>query len=144
MRFLNYLSCIFTDQVFTRRERTAVCREISFAEAIAAHRAWKKQLIDSVTVQQEPIRSCEDVKSDSHCTLGQWIHGAGRRRYGNLQSFDELRERHAHFHRLASEIVILSHGNQMPKAQHLIETEFKQASNDIIARLEHLNNLFAN
>lgn len=74
--------------------------------------------------------------------LGQWIHGEGDKRYGDLSSFAELRRLHAHFHDVAREIVELTSANRIDEARHLVQADFQQTSCDIIARIKYLAGLF--
>lgn len=144
MRILDFLSSTFTGKLFSNRELAQVRGEISFPEAIAAHAAWKSHLIEAVTGRSGTIPHCDEVGSDTRCTLGQWIHGAGEKRYGDLSSFVELRTQHARFHDIACDIVELSRAKKMGEARRLMDGEFQKTSTDIILRLKRLSGLFGN
>lgn len=142
MRFSGFLSFLFTGKPFSDKELVEVRNEVKFSEAIDAHLAWKQRLIGAVTGHPAHLPNAAEVGIDTACTLGQWIHGAGRQRYGDLSSFAELDRQHARFHHLAREIVELSRANDMDGARRLMDGEFQQTSRDIIARIRHLSGLF--
>jgi hypothetical protein len=142
MRFSGFLSFLFTGKPFSNRELLAVRGEVSFAEAIDAHLEWKRRLLDAVGGHPANLPVASEVGRDAGCTLGRWIHGEGDQRYGDLSSFVELRNLHAHFHDLARQVVELASANRMSDAKRLVDSEFQQTSLDIIARIRHLSGLF--
>ena len=143
MRIFEFMSFLFTGKLFSDRERAQVRGEVSFPEAIAAHLAWKQRLIDALAGQAAQDLDCNVIGKDTLCTLGQWIHGAGKKRYGDLSSFVELREQHAHFYRIACDVVKLSRTRDVVEAKRLMDGEFQKTSADIVARLKHLSSLFS-
>jgi hypothetical protein len=142
MRFSGFLSFLFTGQPFSRRELAEVRGEVSFSEAIEAHLAWKHRLLDALAGHPAELPAASEVGKDTCCMLGQWIHGEGHRRYGDLSSFAELRSLHAHFHEVARRIVELTAAKRMDEAKRLVERDFQPTSLDIIARIRHLAELF--
>lgn len=143
MRFSGFLSFLFGGKPFSDGELAEVRGEVSFADAIEAHLAWKRRLIDALAAgKAERWPSVEEVGKDTRCTLGQWIHGTGWERYGNLRSFVELRDVHARFHGLAREIVEHARAGRQTEATRLLDGDFQRTSGDIIARIKHLSELF--
>lgn len=142
MRGSDYVSFLVSDNLFPDRERAEVRSEISFAEAIAGHQAWRQCVIDSALGKSETPMSCLQVCDESGCPLGRWIAGAGQRRYGDLHSFAELKEQHSRFHQCACEIIELAVTHRRDDARQLIEGEFLRISSEIVARMRHLEELF--
>ena len=142
MRFAGFLSFLFSGKPFSDGELAAVRSEVSFTAAIEAHLAWKRRLIDALAGKPGQWPNADEVGRDSRCMLGQWIHGTGWERYGDLPSFVELRDEHARFHGLAREIVEHAHAGRQAEATRLMEGEFQRTSHDIIARIKHLSGLF--
>lgn len=139
MRLTGFLSFLFSGKPFSDGELAAVRSEVSFADAIEAHLAWKRQLIDALAGKPGQWPNAGEVGKDSRCMLGQWIHG---KRYGDLPSFVELRDEHARFHGLAREIVEHARAGRKAEATRLLEGAFQRSSGEIIARIKHLSGLF--
>ena len=142
MRFSGFLSFLLGGKPFSNGELADVRGEVSFADAIEAHLAWKRRLIDVLAGKAEQWPNDDEVGKDTRCTLGQWIHGTGWERYGNLPSFVELRDAHARFHGLAREVVEHARAGRRVEATRLLDGEFQRTSGDIIARIKHLSELF--
>lgn len=135
---------LLTEHTISRKETAAVRTEISFSEAIDAHLDWKRRLVESLNAPGRRALMLAEVGNASACTLGQWIDGAGERRYGDLSSFAELREDHRSFHVLARRVVELHRSNDRHSAQALLKAEFQQAGHRIVERLKHLSDVFGN
>lgn len=142
MRFSGFLSFLFTGKPFSQKELIEVRSEISFPQAIEAHLAWKRCLVDALEGQPAKMPHSGEVGDDTHCALGRWIHRSGHHRYGELPSFIALRTQHAHFHHLAREIVELSHAQRVDAARSLMAGDFQHTSHEIVLRLRHLSQLF--
>lgn len=142
MRTEGLLSFLITGNPFSKKELADVRAEISFAEAIDAHLAWKARLVEALGGSKDRLPDVADVSTDTRCALGQWIHGAGHERYGGLPSFAELRAQHAHFHDIAGQVLELTRADKKAEAKHLLEGPFQRSSTAIIARIERLGTLF--
>jgi len=142
MRLSGFLSFLFGGKPFSDGELADVRSEVCFADAIEAHMAWKRQLVDALAGKAEQWPKVDEVGTDKRCALGQWILGTGWERYGDLASFIELRNAHARFHGLAGEIVEHVRAGRRAEATHLLDGDFQRTSNDIIARIKRLSELF--
>lgn len=142
MRFSGFLSFLFTGKPFSDGELAEVRGEVSFSDAIAAHLAWKRRLVDALAGKAEQCPSADEVGRDNCCALGQWVHGTGWTRYGDLPSFVELRDEHERFHGLAREIVEHARAGRHAEAKRLLDGDFERTSRDIVARIKHLSALF--
>jgi hypothetical protein len=111
---------------------------LDFQAAIRAHHEWKLRLDDllqgSTREALDPVTACRD----DLCELGQWIYGAGRRVFGHLPLFEDLRVRHADFHLVAGEVVHGVHTGRDAHARQLLENDYVHASHQVQARLAEL------
>lgn len=142
MNLLNTVYSALTGNMFPDRELRDVRNEISFEKAIEAHLAWKRRLFDQLSSNHLTDIHPDDIRSDAKCEVGAWIYGHGRKRYGELNSFQKLREEHARFHEIASEVVRLAQSNRKQDAQELLDTEFRRSSSYVTDHLRHLSSLF--
>jgi hypothetical protein len=140
MRFLGFLNFLVTGHPFSPKEIDGVKGEISFKEAIESHLAWKSRLAEAVRGEgQSP--DPREAGDDKSCALGRWLSGAGSRRYGHFDSFTDLREMHAEFHRVARKIA--ERQKDDPKrARQILQQELHPASERIVTRLEGLAHIF--
>ncbi len=140
MQFLGFLNFLVTGNPFSPKEIESVKGEISFKEAIDSHLAWKNRLSEAVCGDGQ-VPDPDEAGDDKCCSLGRWISGAGGRRYGQFESFADLREMHAEFHRVARRIA--ERQQQDPRrARQLLHEELQPASARIVTRLEGLAHLF--
>ncbi|MDE3141861.1 MAG: CZB domain-containing protein [Pseudomonadota bacterium] len=65
--------------------------------ALEAHSAWKKRLRD-VIEGKEAMPEIGKVARDDLCLMGQWLHGEGKRQFGDLPTYQMLLQTHAEFH----------------------------------------------
>lgn len=76
---------------------------MDFDEAIVAHTQWRGRL-QSYLQKRDGSLNANDVALDDKCGLGHWIHGEGSK-YTSLPEFATLRSEHAHFHKLAADLI---------------------------------------
>lgn len=94
---------------------------LNFHEAIDSHMAWRARLERAVSGECDKTVSPEEAASDRRCALGQWIYGAGGERFGELESFQELREEHRKFHQSAGEVLACCRSGDQEGARRRIE-----------------------
>ncbi len=113
-------------------------QQLDVLEALLSHVRWKKRLSGYIKGDGE-VLDPDTLNNDSHCSLGQWLHGDGDHRYGDNVRFNELKELHAEFHHRAAEIVRAVHQGEGEKARALLEHgEFSRAArriNVLLARI---------
>jgi len=76
---------------------------MNFDQSIAAHTAWKGKLKAYLRKPDKSLAAAS-IRKDSDCSLGQWIHGEGRK-YSADPDFEELEKEHASFHKAAADLV---------------------------------------
>ncbi len=111
-----------------RLESTADIQvELSGFEAmIAAHRAWRETLQDAIVGRGDPI-NVERASADNVCALGHWIYGEGKACAGTRE-YEDLRDKHAQFHRCAGEVARLAQGGHTASAQQVLAGQFTELS----------------
>ena len=77
---------------------------MNFEEAIRAHTKWKARLRLYLTTLGSEGLDAELIAKEDECELGQWLHGPGAA-HAKLREYEELKLRHAAFHRAAADIV---------------------------------------
>jgi len=76
---------------------------MDFDGAIAAHTAWKSKLRAYLGNPDRSLNAAQ-IGLDDQCTLGQWLHGEGKK-YSSDAEFAELKKEHANFHLAAADLV---------------------------------------
>jgi len=74
---------------------------LDMKHALDAHINWLHR-IEMALNGKEHIELAK-VAGDHDCTLGHWIHGEAKKRFGNLTEYQELRNIHADFHLLVGQ-----------------------------------------
>ena len=105
--------------------------------AISAHGKWLTQLkiaIEDGTSQFDP----ETVRADNRCDFGKWLYGDFPKEPKNTPVFDEMRAKHAAFHRTAAHILQLALAGHKQEALKSMDYqgEFMQLSGELILMLK--------
>jgi hypothetical protein len=126
------------DLALPELEGSAELAGLDFQAAIRAHHDWKLRLDEllqgSAREALDPVAACRD----DLCDLGQWIYGEGRRIFGHLPLFEDLRLRHADFHLVAGEVVHGVRAGRDAHARQLMDDDYARASHQVQARLAEL------
>jgi hypothetical protein len=77
--------------------------------------------------QLDPVTTCRD----DLCDLGQWLYGNGRRVFGHLDLFEDLRKQHAGFHLVAAEIVHAVRAGRGDHPQQLMAQDYQLNSEQV-------------
>ena len=120
--------------------KAAIREEINISDAINAHMKWKRRLQNYLDGTSEEKLYADVIGMDNQCVLGKWIHGTGMNHFRNDEGFAKLRSDHASFHLIAGEVVRKVQANDKAGAVALIQSEYAQASRDVIHDLAELNN----
>jgi chemoreceptor zinc-binding protein len=110
--------------------------------AINAHTQWFLRLkgaIERGSSEFEP----DIVKTDNNCEFGKWLYGDFPPQLKDTPIYNEIRERHARFHRQAAEILTLALNQEREEALKMLDpfSEFKRSSLALIARMTELKKL---
>jgi methyl-accepting chemotaxis protein len=113
---------------------------MDFDGAIQAHSNWKIRLLNSVRGRANEEIDLQLLRTDDHCSLGQWLHGEGRK-FADDPKFAKLREAHTAFHNSAASLGLLIQQGQNASAEALLsapDSEFNRLSFRIVAALMDL------
>jgi hypothetical protein len=119
-------------------EGSAELAGLDFQAAIRAHHEWKLRLNELLQGESRETLDPVAICRDDLCELGQWIYGEGRRVFGHLSLFEDLRVCHADFHLVAGEVV---HGVRAGRAEHarqLMGDDYQRSSQQVQVRLAEL------
>ena len=108
-----------------------------FGEMVKAHQGWKFRLKDFVEGRSSEVLDPAKVEVDHACALGKWIHGAGAK-VGHLPEYQDLKVRHAAFHRCAAEIIRTQQRGRVDEAQQLLSGQFGALSEETIVAIQRL------
>jgi len=112
--------------------------------AIDAHAKWKIRLEEYIQGTGKEGLQAAVVSRDDQCTLGKWLHGPGKERFGHLPAFGEASACHVEFHRCAGEVVALVESGRKDDALRMVEDgEYARASDAVTVALVRLFKLEA-
>ena len=101
--------------------------------AVAAHQAWKGRLLAVLEGHGRESLDPATVGRDDACALGKWIHGPDAPSL--RQSFAPLKEKHAHFHRVAAEILREAGQGNRERARGMVEAKLVPATREVVKLL---------
>lgn len=107
--------------------------------AIVAHSRWITELkiaIEDGTSELEP----ETIKTDNQCEFGKWLYDGFPKSGHESPAFQDIRDTHAAFHRVAANILRLAMDGQKDEALKLMDFrgEFMRLSGRLILLLKGL------
>jgi hypothetical protein len=89
--------------------------------ALTAHPAWKQRLyqaIDAGLIDPPPAV----IAQDNVCVFGKWLYGTSiPEQVRRSPEYEEVRQIHAQFHKLTSEIALLAVVGEKEKAKLALE-----------------------
>ena len=87
-------------------------------EALAKDKELKEKFLAAIAAKAQ-LDAVIIGKSD-RCTLGNWLHGDGERKYPFLKSFKPCVEAHAAFHAQAAKVVRQINGKEYADAEAMV------------------------
>ena len=120
-------------------QREEIRREINLFDAIQAHTAWKKRLMDYLEGNSTEDLQPYNIGVDNRCELGKWIHSSGKARFGEQPLFQQLVEEHAKFHYHASKVVEAHQAGNTALANKILTDSFAEQSRNTVNCLAKLN-----
>jgi len=124
---------------FDESKKTNINDEINIMEAINAHVYWKMRLEKYVDGTSEEKLDPKLICRDDQCVLGKWIHGPALKHFHDDDGFITLRDDHAQFHLVASNVVTKVQANDTAAARDLLEGEYLKISHKVVHDLTELN-----
>ncbi len=123
----------------TQSQRDEIRKEINLFDAVQAHMAWKKRLMDYLEGRSSEDLQPHNICVDNRCELGKWIHGPGKARLGEQPLFQQLVDEHAKFHYYASKVVEAHQAGDSPLALTILAGSFTEQSRSTVNCLAKLN-----
>ncbi|GEO82776.1 methyl-accepting chemotaxis protein [Pararhodospirillum oryzae] len=100
------------------------------------HVSWKRYLA-LVLLGQEAVPDLNDLRDETTCRLGQWIHGEGSLPYRNAPAFAALSDPHHRVHHCGIEAIKAFKAGNADQAMASFE-QVKTASHEVLALLDQL------
>lgn len=107
---------------------------MDWMQIISAHVMWKQRLLAYIEGRSEEDLDPETIARDDRCVLGKWIYSEGQR-FNSLTEFEEVRQRHAHFHLQAAEVVRLVQTGRQDEASRLLHGQYSKVSEQLKRRI---------
>lgn len=119
-------------------EQTGSADAIDFDKVIAAHQQWRVTLRNAA-LKGTPL-DASTLTRDDCCALGQWIYGAGGRRWGHEPVFNDLLGHHKRFHTEAGKVADLINSGHLSEAEQQMGpgTPFVNAGHDVTQTIRQL------
>lgn len=112
---------------------------LNFKQAVDAHMKWKTRLETYIAGSSTEDLKVETVCRDDQCVLGKWIYSEGGRRFGFSDTFGDMRQNHAHFHRAAGEVLASAQAGRKDEALRLLHRgDYGRASERVKVALAKL------
>ncbi|HJV89619.1 MAG TPA: CZB domain-containing protein [Holophagaceae bacterium] len=108
---------------------------MNFEDAISAHQKWKTRLRMQIDGKATEVLDPAQVCKDDQCDLGQWIHAEGGRTMGSKPEFVEVKGTHAHFHKVAADVLKQVRTGDKAGASATLEGPFFEASSKVVQAL---------
>ena len=110
-----------------------------FDDAMASHIIWKLRLAKFVAgLDDEAIDTAAAARTDL-CGLGKWISDEGER-FCAVPAYVGLVQKHADFHRYASDAVARAEKGDRAGAREVIDGPLEAASRDVVRAIVALRN----
>ena len=117
----------------------AEAQGLNFYTAMQAHQSWKRRLIQYAQGEANAPIDIEQLRCDTCCELGDWLHNRAQvpRRYFGV--FERLIEDHAQFHRVAADVALQAQRGQREQAlQAITRGEFAKQSAKVVGTLSEM------
>lgn len=111
---------------------------IDFVEVAESHVLFFGRVKDFVHGEL-PESKADIAEFGQRCKLEDWLRGGGATRFGELCSFNRLRDAHAEFHRHAADVLAMIHAGSWIAAEQIRKSELSQALRRLLIALTELN-----
>jgi aerotaxis receptor len=125
-------------QAAQQPEQAVSADAIDFDKVIAAHQQWRV-VLRNAALKGKPM-DASILKRDDCCALGQWIYGAGGKRWGHEPMFSDLVGHHKHFHTEAGKVAELINSGRLAEAEQQMGpgTPFVSAGHSVTQTIRQL------
>lgn len=123
----------------THHQHEEISRVINIYDAVMAHSAWKKRLLEYLEGLSKEDLQPRNICVDYLCVLGKWIHSDGKAQFGQEPAFIKLVEEHAKFHVHAAKVVEAHQAGDTNLALEILTGSFDEQSRKTVNCLTKLN-----
>jgi hypothetical protein len=116
----------------------AVTVDLDFDEEAESHVVLYSRLMHYLRGGEESSDG-DFVEHRQPCELGKWLQHEGAARFGQLQSFCQLRDMHQQFHRDAEVALALLHAGSWKAAEQLCKRELSLSLRRVLVAITALN-----
>lgn len=107
-----------------------------FSEIKSAHLAWKTKV--RAYLNGDTSALTKEVACSHHaCALGKWYDNEGKRKYGDMRSFNALNAPHAQLHSVIKEVLDAYEQGERSTAERLYE-KIEPLSHQVVSHIEQL------
>lgn len=124
----SWLRQIHAEHIATPREPVTDIYSLGLRELLQIHKRWRLQLQNDLLSGLIDNLDIERITCDSSCTLGQWLHGPGRQRFGLQPGWLAACRAHTRFHQCARELALAHYRCADELTLTRLEHELKDAS----------------
>ncbi len=110
---------------------------MNLQNAANEHADWNRRFRTAISRQEQ--LDVLTISRDNCCSVGQWLHGAGRIEWGTRAEFRAALERHRTFHTVAAEVAQLINARKFSEAELALGHGTSYASALGAARLALIN-----
>jgi len=110
---------------------------VEIGREIKRHLEWIESIASLFATDRITEEKVQEVSRHNHCALGQWLDSDASAIYKTLPEFEQLRESHEAFHKLAGELIGAIEAEKEPEALAYHE-KFIEMSQNVIANLNVL------
>jgi len=125
----------------TKSEDREVTEVINIYDAVLAHQAWKKRLVEYLDGRSKEDLQPSKICKDDLCVLGKWIYSGGKTQFGEQPTFVKLVDEHAKFHVNAAQVVEAHQEGKEELAREILAGSFEEQSRRTVNCLARLNAL---
>lgn len=109
--------------------RAAMIGGLDFKSAVDAHIRWRSRLSAYINGTGDEQLRLSTVCRDDQCELGKWIYREGMHRFGFSETFNEMKNQHAHFHICAGHILTVALTGDRRQALRMLQSgDYPRAS----------------
>lgn len=112
---------------------------LNFKTAVDAHMKWKVRLEDYINGASNEELKVEIICRDDQCPLGKWIYGRGGSEFGHTETYLDVKDHHANFHRCAGNVLQTAKSGLKEKALEMLhQGDYARASESVKRMLARL------
>jgi methyl-accepting chemotaxis protein len=104
---------------------------MNLEEAVQKHAEWKLKFRSAISKKEQ--MDAATIGKDNCCTVGQWLYGEGKARWGSKPEFQKALDKHKAFHVQAGQVAGLINAGKYAEAETALSngTAYASASSEV-------------